>query len=112
MTDLQVAKKMMNLYNSANSRGIEFALSFASVRNLMKAKRCYYSGLLLTKQRGKAKATDMTVDRLDSSKGYVKGNVVACCSAVNQFKSVFEDDNNIITADIARAILKKTKQVL
>ena len=90
--DLMVAGKMGRKAHNAQQRGIEFTLTFASMRNLMKAKKCYYTGLPLTEPvHGEAlKATDRTIDRIDASKGYVKGNVVACCHAANQVKSQFE----------------------
>jgi repressor of nif and glnA expression len=89
--DLYVAKKMAAKAQNARDRGIEFNLTFAGMRNLLKAKRCFYTGLPMTKP-GSAKqiATDLTIDRVDASKGYVTGNVVACCYAANQLKSQVE----------------------
>jgi repressor of nif and glnA expression len=89
--DLYVAKKMSAKAQNARDRGIEFSLSFASMRNLLKAQNCYYTGLKMTKPTGtKQVGSDLTIDRIDASKGYIKGNVVACCYAANQLKSQVE----------------------
>lgn len=89
--DLYVAKKMSAKSQNARDRGIEFNLTFASMRNLLSAKKCYYTGLQMTKSSGvKQIGSDLTIDRIDASKGYVKGNVVACCYAANQLKSQVE----------------------
>lgn len=71
-----VAKKFLNLQKSAKGRGIPFDLSIQSVINLKKAKKCFYTGKALTPD-------NLSVDRIDNDKGYVKGNVVACDHAFN-----------------------------
>lgn len=90
--DLYVAQKLGQKAHNAHQRGIEFDLSFQSMKNLLSSKKCYYTGLPLTRPRHMEEllATDLTIDRIDASKGYVKGNVVACCHAANQVKSQFE----------------------
>lgn len=62
------------------------------MRNLMLAKNCAYTGLPLTEPvpGGPRKASDRTIDRVDATRGYVKGNVVACCHAVNHMKGQVE----------------------
>lgn len=48
---------------------------------------CYYSGLPMVLSNEYHTNPDvMTVDRVDSSNGYVEGNVVLCCSIVNRMK--------------------------
>ena len=81
MEDITVAKKLVMLNQSANKRGIEFGLSFATVKRLLSRKTCYYTGVPFTE------ANPRSIDRVDNDKGYVDGNVVACTVAVNQLKS-------------------------
>jgi hypothetical protein len=91
--DLYAAKHLVWKAENAKKRGIEFNLTVASMKNLLSAKRCFYTGIGLTKSTGKEdelKLSDFTIDRIDGSKGYVKGNVVACCHAANQMKNQFE----------------------
>ena len=52
--------------------------------------RCYYTGLeFSTTQPG---PLYLSVDRIDSSKGYVDGNVVFCCWFVNVAKNEWDLD--------------------
>lgn len=90
--DLYVARKMQSKFNNARDRGIEFNLSFAAMRNLLRAKKCYYTGIPLTRAEKGAelRASDLTIDRIDNTKGYVHGNVVACCHAANNMKAMAE----------------------
>jgi len=81
--DIEVAKKMINLQQSATSRGIEFDLSFETVKHLMTRTNCYYTGIAF-EEEGKLA---LSVDRVDSKKGYVEGNVVACTVDINSKKS-------------------------
>lgn len=81
--DLKVARKYIALEQSAKERGLEFSLTIVGLRNLLAAKYCYYTGVEFTKNGGSSRS----IDRVDSSKGYITGNVVACCSRVNQAKA-------------------------
>lgn len=91
MNDIELAQKYINKRNNALSRGIKFTMTLQSMRNLMGAKKCYYTGVPLTNpSAGYAKASDRTIDRIDPSKGYEPGNVVACCHAANQLKAQVE----------------------
>lgn len=91
--DLSVARKYISKQANAEARGVEFTLTLQSMANLMKAKKCFYTGITLTEPRPNAqlRGTDRTIDRIDGSKGYVKGNVVACCYAANNLKAMCEN---------------------
>jgi hypothetical protein len=89
--DLYVAKKFAAKAQNARDRGLEFTISFMSMKNMLKAQKCYYTGLPMTRQIGSVqRASDITIDRIDASKGYIPGNVVACSYAANQLKSQVE----------------------
>jgi len=115
--ELFVISYYQNKVQSCKDRGIEFKLNLVSVRNLLSAKKCGYTGLDLT--RGKKGlgmlSTDVTIDRIDNSIGYVKGNVIAVSNVANNFKSIFE--NPVYKVDMQMAekalvkIQKKIKQV-
>lgn len=81
--DIEVAKKMLKIFQSANDRGLEFDLSFKTVKRLMSYKKCYYTGVPFKEDGVFARS----FDRIDSAKGYVEGNVVACTVDINQKKS-------------------------
>lgn len=110
--DEDVARKFINTKEGARSRGIEFTLGLTSVKNLLKAKKCYYTGLPFdhTDPEG-----SLTFDRLDYKKGYVKGNVVACRKSVNDLKnvliehpvSVFKDNPALLLKAVSKWILEE-----
>jgi|688.fasta_scaffold31063_17 hypothetical protein len=83
VTDVEVAKKLINIYQSAQDRKIDFNLSFEYVKNLLEYKTCYYTGAIFTEDGTNARS----FDRIDSDKGYVEGNVVACTIDINGKKA-------------------------
>lgn len=98
-----VARKWLALKESAEARGIEFSLSLQSLANIYRAKKCYYTGAPIV--RGYVTPIDkrLTIDRKDASKGYVKGNVVACSHVFNQRKGALtEEDIKILYKKVVR----------
>jgi hypothetical protein len=59
-SDLEIAHKFCNLYNSAKSRNKDFDLTLTSVKNLLKAKKCFYTGVELSKET-------LSIDRITST---------------------------------------------
>lgn len=100
ITDIEVAKKYYSKYHNAKERGVEFSLSLCSVKNMMKAEKCYFTGVKLTKR-------NISIDRVDNSKGYVKGNVVACSNLFNTLKGGIEDNTNDFNLDNIRKGLNR-----
>ena len=65
--------------NKAKYNNVEWDLSLEEYSEL-RNKSCHYcAGPLPQSSRG--------LDRLDNSKGYIKGNVVPCCYGCNNLKS-------------------------
>lgn len=115
LTDYEIAQKFISKAQHAKVSDTPFELSFTSFKNMMLAKKCQYTGIEFTQgnNNGRQLATDRTIDRIDASKGYVKGNVVVVCYAANQFKSLFENPGYSVTPKAARKILdiiEKTKK--
>lgn len=110
MTDIQIAHRYVAKIESAKSKGIDFSLSFCEFKRLMFTQRCRISRVLLTDSVGRGGTllqTDRTIDRIDASKGYETGNVMAVCHGVNNFKSRFEGDSSVVTPKIALKILSE-----
>lgn len=91
---------------SANGRGIEFSISKKEALDLL-LSNCHYCGAEPSMERGKSKNGEVIlmngIDRLDSSIGYVPGNVVACCkkdnfSKLNQLPEEYEDQCRRVVA--------------
>lgn len=83
ISDVEVAKKLINIYQSAQDRKLQFNLSFEYVRRMLEYKTCYYTNKTFTEDGPNARS----FDRVDSDKGYVEGNVVACTIDINGKKS-------------------------
>jgi hypothetical protein len=95
MNESKIARAYLRKIQSAKDRGITFKLSLLSFSNLMKAKRCAYTHILLTEpvsvksgQKAPVRGTDRTLERIDNSKGYEKGNVIAVCHGANELKNL------------------------
>lgn len=83
LTDLDVAKKMLNLKQSADSRNIKFDLSFNTLKKMMEQKKCFYTGRQFDAKGDYA----LSIDRIDNKLGYIEGNVVACTVEINRKKT-------------------------
>jgi hypothetical protein len=83
ITDLEVARKMIKIFQSAQDRKLEFDLSFRTVKQLLCYPTCYYTAKEFEEEGMFARS----FDRIDSEKGYVEGNVVACTVDINSKKS-------------------------
>ncbi len=105
ISDLDVAKKMVAIKTSADSRGIEFNMSLKKVRSLLNTKKCFISGAKLN--RIQQDPNQLTFDRLDNTKGYTDDNVVACSLRINRLKDSLTIDD--ITM-LYMAIQKKSKK--
>lgn len=88
--------KTKNIKNSAKTRNLDFDLDAHYLMDMYKKQNglCFYTGIpmqmAITENWGELKcaAPDiLSVDRVDSSIGYLKGNVVLCCTAINKMKS-------------------------
>lgn len=92
-----VKRKHGRLKERCFDKGMAFDMSYDDVRKLLCAKTCYFTGIRLVSGEGtKPKSGDvtpynlLTIDRLDCTKGYIKGNVVACCYEFNCMKGSLE----------------------
>jgi hypothetical protein len=82
LEDIEVARKMINLQQSATSRNLEYNLTFETTKRLMSYTRCYYTNVEFNDT-----TNIFSIDRVDPKKGYIEGNVVACTVEINSKKS-------------------------
>jgi hypothetical protein len=66
----------------------ETDMSFKDVLALFEAQGglCYWTGAQMTAAAAPRHPTNVSIDRIDSARGYVRGNVALCCLAVNYAK--------------------------
>jgi CRISPR/Cas system Type II protein with McrA/HNH and RuvC-like nuclease domain len=78
-----------NIRVRANAKKLEFSIDYIFLKELYYKQegKCAYSGLPM-QLKGKRKANEevFSVDRIDSSKGYIKDNIVLCLNIMNRFK--------------------------
>lgn len=111
------AMKLQHLryIKSAVKRGIEWRLSPEEFLKLVKKDCTYcdapprvYEGRF-TKKGKLIKTTMNGIDRVDSSLGYVSGNVTPCCSTCNKMKMAMDKSQFIVhILKIAKAFLEKS----
>jgi len=102
ISDVEVAKKLVNIHSSAQSRNLEFNLTFECVKKLLEYTTCYYTNVPFTEEGTNARS----FDRVDNEKGYVVGNVVACTVDINGKKNNLSIDE-IVCLYKKLAYLKK-----
>lgn len=102
ISDVEVAKKLVNIHSSAQSRNLEFNLTFEYVKKLLEYNTCYYTNVIFTEDGGSARS----FDRVDNDKGYVVSNVVACTIDINGKKNNLSIDE-IVCLYKKLAYLKK-----
>jgi len=117
MRNVDVAKLYLSKVQSAKARNIDFDLPLMSFCNLLKTKRCKYTGISLTEPEKNSKkgstprGTDRTFERIDSTKGYVKGNVIVVCHAANQLKNIVcENPGAVMTVKHLVKMAKKLEK--
>ena len=113
MKDIDIARRYISKMENCISNKTIFTLSFAQFKRIMTTKHCKYTGVELVQGQGRrTEAAYCTIDRVDNAKGYVTGNVVACCYAYNQFKCVLENPTNIITFEMVEKAIKIQRSLL
>lgn len=84
---------LRNARNSAKKRNQEFSLKISDIVDFWneQAGICAYSGREMTLTAGQLNT--VSIERIDSTIGYTKGNTILVCQAVNRMKSdfTFED---------------------
>lgn len=87
-----ILSKRFNILKSADKRGLDFNLTDANVRKLLNQKVCYYTGVEFDSDDDPLNVK--TFERIDDSKGYVHGNVVAVTLRANRIKNMLIEHDN------------------
>lgn len=81
------------IVKQASDRQLEFSVDIEYVANLLRIQedRCAYTGLPIQSGGGETEQT-ASLDRIDSSKGYVEGNVQCVHKNINKMKGSLSED--------------------
>lgn len=81
-------KELLNhLKSSAKKRNIEFSITIDDLNNLSFPLVCPILSIPLAFNRNAAEDNSFSVDRVDSTKGYVKDNLVVISQKANRMKN-------------------------
>lgn len=84
----QDIKQIYNrLKSSAKQRGIHFDLTLSDLNNLTFPINCPVLSIPLQSNFGKSAANSISIDRIDSTKGYTIDNIVVISNRANKLKS-------------------------
>lgn len=88
----------LQLRGNAKSRGVEFALTFEEFEALLAPMTCSVTRLALAHREGERGPFSPSFDRVDSSVGYLPGNVRLVCLMYNMMKYVWTDEDCLAVA--------------
>lgn len=99
LTQKDIKTLWNQLKNSAKSRNIPFDLSPTDIDEIGIPITCPVLGIPLKFNRNKVQDDSLSFDRIDSSKGYSKDNIIIVSYKVNRLKSnaSLEEMNKIVT---------------
>lgn len=86
-SDVSFANAYTNKASNAKSRNINFGLTFEDFKEVYSNKVCSVSGNTLTHNQSADGMERYSLERVDPSKGYVRGNVIPMAHDLNQAKS-------------------------
>lgn len=89
-TDSEYKWRYQNYIQAAKKRNLEWEINYNNFLDIVK-KNCYYCGEKPEMRPSHSKRWDFKfpmsgIDRINSSAGYTKNNIVPCCSHCNQAK--------------------------
>lgn len=98
LTKKEFKKIIGNLRSSAKRRGIPFNLSTNDLDEVGIPITCPVLGIPIYFHRGKVEDDSISIDRIDSNKGYTLDNIVIVSHRVNKLKSnaSLEEMENIV----------------
>lgn len=87
--------RWLSARDRSKSHNIDFSLSLDDIKNLWFEQNgtCALSGIKMTYELQNGRTpTNVSIDKIDRTKGYVTGNVQLVCMACNQMKSDLSED--------------------
>lgn len=87
ITSKEIKQLLNRLKASSKRRGIDFDLTTADIDDIGIPITCPVLGIPLKFNKGKPQRDSVSFDRIDSTKGYTRDNVIIVSNRVNQLKA-------------------------
>jgi hypothetical protein len=86
--DIIISSILYRAKKNSQKKNREFQITKDDVLELFEKQngRCFYTNREMEWSSGSKSNTAVSIDRIDSSKGYVKDNIALCCVVVNYIK--------------------------
>lgn len=83
--EIRIRQKLFSANRTCKEKNMEFNITLQDVLNLWEKQngKCFYTGVQMSQFRGDF---GFSVDRVDSSRGYVLGNCVLAATVINRMK--------------------------
>jgi len=93
----------------AKNKSIECNITDADLMEIYNKQegKCHYSGVLMEKIPKVDNYYNLSIDRVDSKKGYTKENIVLCCDSINTMKNAMPHN---VFIDICEKIVLHQKR--
>lgn len=106
--DETVHKRVYQAKRRAMKKGVEFDLTDSDIIDLYNKQngKCHYSGIPMEKIPKMDNYYNVSIDRVESHRGYTLDNVVLCCDSVNTMKNAMPRD---VFIDICKKIVSHQK---
>lgn len=87
----------LNSKGSSKNRKLEFTITLDYIYNLWDKQegKCYYTNLSMLREHLSNSPYQVSIDRIDSSKGYIIDNIVLCCISMNFAKNKYKVEDFI-----------------
>ena len=110
ITDEVLAKRYVSLMNRANSKKLDFDLTLAQLKRILNRKRCYYTGepirVYETSGGNSVPQDNLSIERVDATRGYVYDNIQAVSHKMNLFKGGTIDCGHVSIEQMKKMIAK------
>jgi hypothetical protein len=106
--------KFSHIKYGAIKRNLEFTITIEYVWNLFERQngRCYYTNKEIELRTRNSGSMTASLDRIDSSKGYIEGNVIWVHKDINIMKNVFEHEYFVNLCKLVVSSIKKNQKQL
>lgn len=98
---------LSSIKSGAKNRKLDFEIDYEFIQKLWKIQKglCYYTKVPMKLTARQKNPYQVSIDRIDSSLGYIKENTVLCCQSINYMKNDYSlKDFNLFINSLQEAL--------